>query len=214
MYSYFIYLALQLSLMAEKRTVYIFGHSFPARFVREAHRRALSVASLLGVTDEYSIQVEGHPGLTYRRIFGRPDHYFSRMSTCSSISLLCIDMGSNDLCDRDSTPAVVVGSVLRFLWELATRGIRPQKIVFLSVLQRSKITSRNQVSVQTFNHRIRRFNRSVKLALAANYPTVSLHPQRGINYPKYLAADGCHLTADGMQMYIRQLLDVIIHYCN
>ena len=197
--------------MSDKRSIYIFGHSFPARLSREAVTRHQSIESLLEVEACFNVHIEGHPGLTYNRIFSNPNHYFSGMKRSQNIDLLCVDMGTNDLCHPDSTPTVVVENTLKFLSSLPVYDIHPRKVVLLSVIQRSMITRRNQVSVQTFIHRVRRFNRSLNRALVQTWPSVRLHPQRRINYPKYLV-DGCHLNAEGMKKYVGQIKDIILRY--
>lgn len=196
--------------MAEKKSIYIYGHSFPARFLAEARRCHMSVAELLGISQDYNVYVEGHPGLSYDRIFNSPDHYFQRLQAQPTIHLLCIDMGTNDLSNTHLTPSVVVSNTLRFLDALQERGIQPRRIVFLSVIQRSRLNRPNQVSLQNFNHRARRFNRSLNRALVGRNG-VCLCPQRRINHPRHMV-DGCHLSADGMVKYVYQLRWLILHY--
>ena len=196
----------------EKRVKYIFGHSFPSRFAREARARHLSCREMLELTDKHDVLVEGHPGLTYDRMVASADHYLRKMKAVEKIDLLCIDMGTNDLCSLDSTPKGVVDNTLRFLDMLGARGITAQRIIFMSVIQRSVISRPNQVSVKTFNHRVRRFNSTLSRALKSRTPGVCLVPQTKVNYPKYLV-DGCHLTVEGMNKYIRQIRWIIIRHC-
>lgn len=196
----------------ERRVIYIFGHSFPARLAREARSRHLSYRELLDLSDIHDVLVEGHPGLTYDRIFSSANHYLEKMKATGKIDLLCIDMGTNDLCYLDSTPRVVVENTLRFLDMLSARGIDARRIVFMSVIQRSVMNRRNQVTVQNFNHRVRRFNSMLKRALKGRSPGACLVPQNKVNFPKYLV-DGCHLTMEGMNKYIRQIRWIVIRFC-
>lgn len=197
--------------MTENSLVYIFGHSFPTRFLREVHARQSSVNDVLGVTGSYNVVVDGHPGLTYGRIFRSPDHYFGKMAVCAKIDLLLVDMGTNDISARDSPPHVVVDNTLKFLDMLAERGIRPGCTVFLSVIQRSCLNRRNQVPVRTFNHRVRRFNSLLDRAFGQR-PGICLYSQSRLNHPRYLA-DGCHLNAEGMNKYISQIRSILFRFC-
>ena len=80
-------------------------------------------------------------------------------------------------------------------------GIRPKYLVFLSIIQRTKISCPNQVSVQNFRHKMKRFNRSIKDILAS-YPWASSFSEAKFNFPKYLKDDGCHPNSQGMSRYI------------
>ncbi len=113
----------------EKLVVYIFGHSFPSGLAREARAHHLSCRDMLELTNKHDVFVEGHPGLTYSRMFASANHYFMKMKALEKIDLLCIDMGTNDLCNLDSTPKVVVDNTLRFLEMLGARGITAKHIV-------------------------------------------------------------------------------------
>ena len=86
----------------EKHIAYVFGHSFPTRLSRVAQSRHQSVKVLLGVPDCCDVRVEGHPGLSYPRIFDSLTHCLRGMGT-DEIDLLCIDMGTNDLCSPSNT---------------------------------------------------------------------------------------------------------------
>ena len=59
--------------------------------------------------------------------------------------VIIVDLGTNDLCDLDVTAAVLIHRVIEFI----------------HLLQRTKITRQNQVTIQNFNHRVKKFNRSL-----------------------------------------------------
>lgn len=193
--------------MVDKQKVYLFGHSFPARLLRLSRDKSESVAETIRVSDKHSVYIEGHPGLTYVRIFTNEAHYFSKLQA-HSFDILCIDMGTNDLSAVDGTPKVVVDNTIKFLENLQAKGIRPKCIMLLSVIRRSRITRSGQVSITTFNNRVRRYNGLLSRTLAIRFPDVGLYPQRKIDNAKYLI-DGCHLNAEGMIKYGRGLKDAI-----
>lgn len=188
--------------MSEGTSVVLFGHSFPARLARYIRNQQKQVSDFLGLGPEYSVVIDGHPGLTYARAIGSFNHYTQRMKRVA-VDILLIDLGTNDLCDMLTTPGEVVKRATRFLNLLTENGISPKHVVFLSVIQRSVITRRGQVAVSTFNHRVRRFNSILSHALS-DYPNASMYAQRRINHPKFLV-DGCHLTPEGMVNYGRNL---------
>ena len=112
----------------------------------------------MNLNDHFTIFVEGHPGLTYGRIFDSLPHYLAKMKT-RPIDILLIDVGTNDLCHPDNLPEIVVDQALKFLDELRSNHIKPKRILFLSVTKRSVISRPGQVTCSTFNHRVKDFNR-------------------------------------------------------
>ena len=100
--------------MSERPHVFMFGHSFLTRLSREAQRDHQSVRDFIGVPDKCSLFIEGHPGLTYERLFLNSDHYLHEMKK-RPIDILVLDMGTNDLCNSEVTPAVLLQSTLQFL---------------------------------------------------------------------------------------------------
>ena len=197
--------------MSGKVSVVLFGHSFPARFLRHVREQNsdTSVSSVLGLDDRYSVFVDGHPGLTYARVLDSLPHYVRRMKE-KSVDLLIIDLGTNDLCNHENTPETVVQMALKFIDSLVPQGVTPQHIVFLSVIQRSAISRRGQVACSTFNHRVRRYNLMLSRALEG-HPNAKTYAQRRINHPKYLV-DGCHLNQEGMVNYCRGIKGAVGQY--
>lgn len=197
--------------MSEPLNVYLFGHSFVKRLDRMARQEHQSVEELLGLAAEIRLTVEGHPGLSYDRLFNHVDYYCQKMRLLNSIDVLVLDIGTNDLCLPEITPEVLVGKSFEFLDLLESRGISPRKVVFLSIIQRSKITRSGQVAVTTFNHRTRRFNSLFSRRLRSERQNVYLFTQKRVNYPKYLS-DGCHLNIDGMNKYCKGLRAAIVRH--
>ena len=113
------------------------------------------------------------------------------------VELICFAWiwAQNDLCSTASHPNMVVRDTLKFLDTLQERRIFPKRVVFLSVLQRSRLNRPNQVSLRTFNHRVKRLNCALSRALLGR-PGVCLFQQRRISHPIFY---GCHLTTDGMR---------------
>ena len=116
--------------MTERKSVFIYGHSFSARLASEARGRRMSIGNLLGVAERNNVVIESHPGLTYARIFSNPEHYFHKLQAQGRIDLLCVDMGTNDLCSTASQPSMVVRDTLTFLDTLQERRIFPKRVVF------------------------------------------------------------------------------------
>ena len=83
--------------MDSKKVVYNFGHSFLSRFSRMAERESQTPGVFLRLSRDYDVHVEGHPGLSFQRIFQGGDHYYRGMQT-TPIDLLVVDLGTNDLC--------------------------------------------------------------------------------------------------------------------
>lgn len=192
--------------MAAQTSVFLFGHSFPARLHRQAREQHLTAKVLIGLSDRFSIFVEGHPGLTYRRIFDNLPHYLAKLQR-ESFDVLLIDLGTNDLCNPNDPPDIVVQYVVRFLDHLKTHSIIPKKIVFLSVLKRSSISRASQVSCTNFNHRVKTFNGLLSAKLK-DYPEIQMYQQRRVNNPRFFL-DGCHLNPEGMLKYFRGIKEAI-----
>ena len=192
--------------MSAQISVFLYGHSFPARLMRQAQEQGKNAKSLLGLNDHFNIFVEGHPGLTYRRILGNLPHYFSELKS-KSFDILLIDLGTNDLCNPDDPPEILLQHVVQFIDQLRAHDISPQKVVFLSVIKRFSISRRGQVSLTTFNHRVKKFNNLLASKLK-DYPDMGLYNQRRLNHPRFLR-DGCHPNPGGMQRYFRGVKEAI-----
>lgn len=198
--------------MADRRRVFIYGHSFPARLSRRSRESREPIAELLGLSPDWrcDVVVEGHPGLTYDRIFNNTEHYIRKL-ILKPIDILIIDMGTNDLCDPVGKPDTVLGQTARFLDLILSLATPPRHIVILSVIQRSRISRAGQISVSTFNSRARRYNAQLIRRIRQNYPSVRLYTQTRVNHPENLI-DGCHLTAEGMARYCRGIKEVVARF--
>ena len=193
--------------MSNNTPVALFGHSFPARLLREASRRQQRVRDYVGLSDGCDLFVDGHPGLSYDRYFGNIERYCRQMSS-RRIDILCVDMGTNDLCVPDITPVVLVDKTRRFIECLSSYGISPRRIVLFTVIQRSRLSRAGQVTLNTFNHRAKQFNSLLAQRMRA-YPNVHVFQQRRVNHPRYLV-DGCHLTLAGLHQYCQGIREVVL----
>ena len=116
---------------------------------------------------------QGYPGLTYTRIFDNPMRYIRPLCD-AHCDFLIIDLGTNDLCSLEGTPNCLVDYVFRFLSLLESNSCRFKRIVFRSVIQKSGVnTRRGQVDITTFNHRVKKYNRLLKVRLSASHPDVT-----------------------------------------
>ena len=148
--------------------------------------------------------------MTYDRVFGNARHYLGEVLS-KPVDLLILDMGTNDLCNQTGTPETVVGRAIEFLSQICAGENGPRQIRILSVLQRSKINRRGQVTVPTFSHRVKKFNSQLALKVESLFSHVRMYPQRRLNRPKY-PVDGCHLNEEGMERYCRGLRETILRY--
>ena len=170
----------------------------------------MSVEQFVGVPEDIRLGIIGYPGLTYDKVLNNPDRYLSRLKE-EPADILCIDIGTNDLCGKENPPSVVVQKTKRFLDKLFSEGIRPRQIVLFSVIQRSVISRPGQVPLSQFNHRAKRYNAMLTRALEAGYPYARMYAQRRINFLEYLS-DGCHLNHEGIKMYCRGIKEVLARY--
>ena len=180
---------------------YHFGHSFAARLFSAIKDSSQSTTEFLGLPDPYHVYVDGYSGLTFDRIFENPSKYLVKIRSRSP-DILSVDIGTNDLCDPNNSVSCMISKVRRFLALLKQWCILPRTIVFCSVLQRRAVRS-GQVSLKTFNHRAKRFNRQLGHEIKT-INGVYFHPQARISLPKYLI-DGVHLTSKGIAMYSMNL---------
>ena len=195
-------------------TFYHFGHSFPRRLYNNLQSSHHSVEEALNLPESCSIQIEGHSGLTVRKLLENPERYISNLRRYHSshpIDVLSIDIGTNDLCDPACTVVMLLESIVQLIKLLLHQGVRPKFLIFMSIIQRTSITRQNQVSVNCFNHRAKKFNRSLKVVVNS-YSWISTFHQNKVNFPKYICSDGCHLTPEGLNKYGRSLRQLILKY--
>ena len=179
---------------------YHYGHSFPRRLYQLCRAENKKPCEFLGLPEDF-VYIEGHGGLTLERVLDDPDHYLSRM-VGREIDVLSVDLGSNDLCEHKDAPSDVLDKVYKFLDVLDEKDIKPKFIVFLSVIQRSKMWP-NHVTLSTYCNRVRTFNRMLAKAFKEN-PTIIVWSQHKVNLPKYLV-DGTHLTEEGTAILIKTI---------
>ena len=182
--------------------VCLFGHSFPARVDRYGRDHPEFLADL---PDGCTLSIQGYSGLTYSRIFSDPQRF---LSTLKEYDIIIVDLGTNDLCDIHITPSLLISRAISLLDLFDQHGVRSSRIVFLSILQRTNIFRHGQVTVSTFNHRVKKYNAQLAGRLDTMSPRVQLRSQSKFNRPKYIL-DGCHLTNEGIELYIKNIIYVI-----
>ena len=170
------------------------------------------VNQLHALPEEYNLVMQGHGGLTFSKVFQTPAKFIVPIGQ-SNPDVLFIDIGTNDLCDHSIIPSVLVEKVFKFLDLLDYFKVKPKCIILLSVIQRTEITRKGQVSVSTFNHRAKRYNSLLAAKLTNMHPKVQMLSQSRINIPKYIA-DGCHLNNDGMLKYVSNVYNQCIKVGN
>ena len=118
------------------------------------------------------------------------------------------------ICGISNTASVIVENAMQLLDLLEEEHISPKCIIFLSVIQRTSVTRPNQVDGKTFNGRVKRFNKLLSQKLKHRNSSVSLHmfPQININKPKYIKADGVHLTDCALKLYCDNLKRLTSRY--
>ena len=187
--------------MAElKPKVMLFGHSFVKRLSCRSERRGESVSQTLGVEAGCAMSSFGQGGLTFDKILLDPGRYTQRILVGGQPDLLIVDVGSNDLGAVDTSVAEVVDNALRFLGMLDAHGVFPQRILFMSVIQRTAGGMHGGVALRTYNHRVKAYNARLATCLT-QYPHISMVSQTKINYQKFICRDGCHLTEEGLTKY-------------
>lgn len=189
------------------RSVVIYGHSFPARLWDICENRGIYGEHLFGRPHD-RVYLDGYRGLLYDRIQARSDWYLHNLFH-REIDVFCVDMGSNDLCYPDITPAVLCGKVHDFMELLRRYRIRPKATVFLSVLCRTWLMHvEGQINnIDLFNARVAEYNVRLQETLAPLYPSVRFWSQEAYNRDPFL--DGCHLTPAGVQQQIGSLSTMI-----
>ena len=99
-----------------KTSVFLFGHSFPA-ILRQSREQHVEPKALVGMSNRFTLFVEGHPGLTYPRIFNNLSHYLSHylsLLKSKTFDILIVDMGSNDLCDPNCPEKLFFRMLINF----------------------------------------------------------------------------------------------------
>ena len=183
--------------------VCLFGHSFPARASRYGREHPNYLA---GLSDDCSLDLQGHSGLTFARIFANPSRY---LCSLREFEVIIIDLGTNDLCDVNVSPSLLVTRAVHLIALFEQYNVKPKQIVFLAPILRTHMFRQGQVTVSTFNNRVRKYNAQLRNRIASLAPRVQMRFQNKINRSKFIS-DGCHLTSEGMQKYIRNVISVIL----
>ena len=158
--------------------VCLFGHSFPARVSRYGREHPNYLA---GLSDDCSLDIQGHSGLTFAEVFANPSRYLPNLK---EFEVIVIDLGTNDLCDVDVSPSLLVTRALHLVALFEQYDVKPRYIVFLALIQRTLISRQGQVTVSTFNNRIKKYNTQLKSRIASLSPRVQVRFQSKVNHSK------------------------------
>ena len=136
--------------------VCLFGHSFVKCLCNSSWRRGELVVETLGLKACSQVVEYGQGGLSFKRVLDSPDRYMNEICRCHP-DLLVIDLGTNDLAGADCTVPDVVNLAMRFL-ALVDDEVHPKIIIILSVLLRTSVGNRGEMSLSTFNRKVKSFN--------------------------------------------------------
>ena len=129
--------------------LYLFGHSFPKRLAGHLP----TDESAIKLPEYCSMVLDGYSGLLFQKVLRNPTFYFLKRHDTFRIAqsdVIIVDLGTNDLCDLDVTAAVLIHHVIEFIHLLQGQGLTPKHLIFLSIIQRTKFTRQNQVTIQNF----------------------------------------------------------------
>ena len=195
--------------MADMPVVCLFGHSFVKRLCNWSGCRGELVVETLGLQDFSQVVAYGQGGLSFKRVLASLDRYMCEIGRCHP-DLLVVDLGTNDLAGTDCTVSDVVNRALRFL-ALVDNEVHPNMILVLSVVQRTCMGNRCDMSLSQFNHRVKSYN-SRLAACVRQLSNVRMIAQSRLNFPRYISGDGCHLTEEGQCRYARGLRQALLKF--
>ncbi len=183
--------------------VALFGHSFVVRMqrFRSDHPECMN-----RLPEDCSLETKGHSGLIFSRIFADPSKY---LTSLKGYDVILVDLGTNDLCDKHLTPSMMVERSMELVHLFTEYDVRPKCVIFLSVLQRTGTLRQGQVPLNTFNHRARKYNAQLTERVKDMFPKVHTRSQAKCNHPKY-NLDGCHLTDEGLQVYVSNIVHIVV----
>ena len=90
---------------------YHFGHSFVTHLFGMIEPSGQSIFSYLGLREPFNVVLQGFSGLTFYKVLSNPDRFLHQLQTQTSIDILSVDLGSNDLCHPMNTESVTIGKV-------------------------------------------------------------------------------------------------------
>ena len=148
-------------------------------------------------------------GLSFKRVLASLDRYMCEICRCHP-DLLVVDLGTNDLAGTDCTVPDVVNRALRFL-ALVDNEVHPKMILILSVVQRTCMGNRCDMSLSQFNHRVKSYNSRLAVCVR-QFSNVRMIAQSRLNFRRYISGDGCHLTEEGQCRYARGLRQPVLQF--
>ena len=193
-------------------SVLLVGHSFVRRLRDHASKRGQTLAEVVGIKEVASVHTIYAGGATFERALHPSTSLVVRLRDLKELpEIMCIDLGTNDLCAVGATVSVVVASAIELLDSLRRAHLMPKHLVFMGVVQRTAAGCRRGVSAKTFNRRARAFNSKMAAAVRSidGVHTCSL---ARLNRPDALciSRDGCHLSDEGYRRYCVALRSTIL----
>ena len=71
--------------------------------------------------------------------------------------------------------------------------------------------NRGEMSLSIFNRKVKSFNSRIS-ACVRHFANERMIAQSRINFPRYISADGCHLTEDGQARYARGVRQAVLKF--
>lgn len=190
------------------RTLVLYGHSH----VRRLHHLGQSQGippNLLFNQHNHQVIIEGYGDLSFERVLDDPDWYLRNL-VGYPIDVLCVDLGTNGLCDIFSSPAQVVDQLADFIQTMSDRQIHPTVLVFLTQLIRtepgSNLNLPGMVTLATYINKVSEYNDRLQNTLSTTYPFVNTWTQDGYNTPQFIT--GRHLNPAGTALRIQNLTNM------
>ena len=201
-------------------SVLLVGHSFVRRLKDHASKRGQTLAEAVGIEEVASVHTIYAGGATFERALHPSTSLVVRLRDLKELpEIMCIDLGTNDLCAVGATVNGVVASAIELLDSLRRAHLMPKHLVFMGVVQRTAVGCRRGVSAgcrrgvsaKTFNRRARAFN-SKMAAVVRSIDDVHTCSLARLNRPDALCVspDGCHLSDEGYRRYCVALRSTVL----
>ena len=128
-------------------SVLLVGHSFVRRLRDHASKRGQTLAEVVGIKEVASVHTIYAGGATFERALHPSTSLVVRLRDLKELpEIMCIDLGTNDLCAVGATVSVLVASAIELLDSLRRAHLMPKHLVFMGVVQRTAAGCRRGVS--------------------------------------------------------------------
>ena len=177
-----------------KNTVLILGHSFIVRLRRFVHSAQHAKVNLdLNLSER--VIYRGYSGCTIDRIALRGLREVDSLQP----TLVCLQIGSNDLCNLDIQVEVLVDKIVSFALDLRGHGVR--RVCVYQILHRKPPSKagRFMVDSEWFNNRVDLANKLLNDRLGRNFQSgIKFWRHSGFwsseNKSRVYCEDGVHLN--------------------